>query len=243
MVSLNILYQHYLEALQVGSRVRALKISQLALAAGTDIRNLYMGVFQPAMYEIGRLWETNQLSVAQEHLATSITRTVMAQLYTLVSTRLTPLRMFMNALRRTVVTTSVSGNLHEIGIRMVADFFELEGWRVYHLGCNIPPEDVVSMVNQRPTNVLAVSVTLNSHIPQLHDLIRMVRASPAGARVTIMVGGQPINRVPELCRKVGADLTATNARDAVQLARSASAGSPGELCSESWVMEQGGIEL
>ncbi len=213
-----IIYPQYLEALRIGSRGRALRISQVALAAGTDIRELYLRVFQPAMYEIGRLWETNQISVAQEHLATSITRNVMAQLHGLVTARLTPLRMFMNALKRTVVATCVGNEQHELGIRMVADFFELDGWKTYFLGGHMPALDIVHMVNERRVDVLALSVTLNSHVPELHELVQMTRRSAIGARIKILVGGQPFHAIPELAYKVGADITASDARAAVEKA-------------------------
>ncbi|NJN68567.1 MAG: hypothetical protein HC884_18585 [Chloroflexaceae bacterium] len=105
--------------------------------------------------------------------------------------------------------------LHELGVRMVADFFEIEGWDVYYLGANMPTEDVVAMVNERRAHLLAVSVTLNTHVPAARDLIRAVRASPIGSHIKIMVGGQPINRTPGIYRTIGADLTAIDAREAV----------------------------
>jgi methanogenic corrinoid protein MtbC1 len=49
-------------------------------------------------------------------------------------------------------------------------------------------------------------------------LIQAVRAAPIGAKLKIMVGGQPINRTPDLYKTMGADFTARNAREAVQLA-------------------------
>jgi len=204
------IYHDYVTALQDGDRRRALNIARSALNEGVDIRDLYMEVFQPAMHEIGRLWEINRLTVAQEHLATAITQSVMAQLYAYVFAR--------PPINRTLVATCIGGELHELGIRMVADFFEMEGWDVYYLGANMPIEDVVRMANDQKANILAISVTLNNHVPHARELIHAVRASPIGAKVKILVGGRPINRSPEIYRSIGADMTAPDAREAVKRA-------------------------
>ncbi len=216
--SIRVVYHRYVDALQLGSGLRALCVSQVALAAGLDVRDLYINVFQPAMHEIGHLWETKEITVAQEHVATSITKRVMAQIHALTMMRLTPLRMFMSALKRTVVTACVGDEMHELGIQMVADLFEMEGWCVYHLGAQVPALDVTDIVNMHRVDVLALSVTLNTHMPHVCDAIQMVRRSPAGSKINIMVGGQPFVHKPELYKKVGADFTAVNAREAVRQA-------------------------
>lgn len=206
-------YQQYLEALCQGDRRSAQAVARTALERGADIRDLYLHVFQPALYEVGRLWETNQFSVAQEHLATAITQSIMAQLAGELLAR--------PPLGRTLLATCIGGEHHEIGIRMISDFFELEGWDVVYLGANVPIPDVVQMVASQRADLLAISVTLNSHVTRAHELIVAVRASPAGARCRIMVGGQPFVRSPELSLVVGADFTARDAREAVQRAQAA----------------------
>lgn len=203
-------YQNYLGALRASDRRGALNTARTALAEGVDIRDLYMEVIQPAMYEVGRLWESNQFTVAQEHLATAITQSVMTQIYASVLCR--------PPIGRTMVATCIGGELHELGIRMVTDFFEIEGWEVFYLGANMPSGDVIAMIEQRRAHLLAISVTLGGHVLQVRELIEAVRAAPVGRRVKIMVGGQPLNRSPEAWRAIGADFTARNAREAVGLA-------------------------
>ena len=68
----------------------------------------------------------NLLSVAQEHYCTAATQLVMSQLYP---------RIFSTERRgRTLVAARVADDLHEIGLRMVADFFEMEGWDTFYVG-------------------------------------------------------------------------------------------------------------
>ncbi|MBC8039173.1 MAG: B12-binding domain-containing protein, partial [Opitutaceae bacterium] len=120
----------YFEALRRGERHLASQLVLAAVAAGTPVRDIYLHVFQPAQYEIGRLWQTNRISVAQEHYCTAATQLIMSQLYS---------HIFATAKNgRTLVATCVSGDLHEIGVRMVADFFEMAGWNTFYLGANTP---------------------------------------------------------------------------------------------------------
>lgn len=203
-------YTNYMEALRHGDRRSAYNLARGALDSGVDIRDIYMEVLQPAMHEVGRLWERNQFTVAQEHLATAITQSVMAQIYATVY------GAPFNGL--TLIATCIGGELHELGIRMVSDFFELEGYSVFYLGANAPIPDVVSMVNDRRADLLAISVTLGGYVVQAREMIQAVRASPQGQRVKIMVGGQPFNRTPDVATTIGADFTARDAREAVRRA-------------------------
>lgn len=208
LIDVHAVYADYINALIDGNRRMALKVAHESLAAGLSITSLYLHVLQPAMHEIGRLWEARQLSVADEHLATAITQAVMSQLYDAFCPR--PPTGY------TIVATSVGGELHELGIRMVADFFDLAGWKVYYLGANVPDSDIVRIVNERRADVLAVSVTLSKHLLQTRRVINAVRNSPIGARIKIIVGGQPFNRVPDLYQSLGADMTAVDAQQAVE---------------------------
>ena len=68
-------------ALVQGQRRAALTLVTEALDNGAPLLDVYVDLLQTAQFEIGRLWETNAITVAQEHMATAITQYVMAQLY------------------------------------------------------------------------------------------------------------------------------------------------------------------
>jgi methanogenic corrinoid protein MtbC1 len=203
------LAQQYMDALLRGERNAASQLVLNAVDQGTSIKDIYLRVFQPAQREIGRLWQTNQVSVAQEHYCTAATQLIMSQLYP---------RIFAAArIGRRLVATCVGSELHELGIRMVADFFEMDGWDTYYLGANTPAQDIVQTLVERKADVLAISTTMTFHVSHTTQLVAAVRASPA-APVKIMVGGYPFNISPELWRQVGADGCAHDAQQAVTLA-------------------------
>jgi len=204
------LARQYLAHLLNRERHLASKLILDAAASGVPIQEIYLQVFQPCQREIGRLWQTNQISVAQEHLFTAATQLIMSQLYP---------RLFGSARTgRTLVATCASGDLHEIGVRMVADLFELNGWDTFYLGANMPASGILQMVRERHADVLAISATIMLHLPMVAAMIDEVRAAPDCKHVRILVGGYPFNIAPGLWRRVGADGCARDAAASVELA-------------------------
>ena len=204
------LARQYLDALLAGERQRASRLVLEAVERGVEVKEIYLHVFQRAQHEIGRLWQMNRLSVAQEHYCTAATQLIMSQLYP---------RVFAGERNgRTLVATCVAGDLHEIGVRMVADFFEMEGWDTFYLGANTPTPGVLQTIAERRADLVAVSATLTTHVPEVVALVAALRASAACRGVKILVGGHPFNVAPELWKQVGADGCARDATESVALA-------------------------
>lgn len=202
------LARHYLEALLGGDRLTASRMILQAVEQGTPIQEIYLHVFQRTQHEIGRLWQMNQISVAQEHYCTAATQLVMSQLYPQIFTA--------ERKGRSLVATCVGGELHEIGARMVADFLEMDGWDTYFLGANTPTPSILSMLADRRARLLAVSATMTFHVDAVRTLVAATRKS--GLNVRIMVGGYPFNLAPRLWENVGADGYAPNAQEAAVVA-------------------------
>lgn len=199
------LARQYLDALLVGDRFTASRMILKAVEQGTPVKEVYLHVFQSSQKEIGRLWQNNQISVAQEHYCTAATQLVMSQLYPY---------LFASAKKGPrLVAACVSGELHEIGARMVADFFEMDGWDTYFLGANTPTESILRTIDERHPDFLAISATMTFHLERVRELITAVRQS--GLKVRVMVGGYPFNIAPNLWQSIGADAYAGDAQSAV----------------------------
>jgi methanogenic corrinoid protein MtbC1 len=204
------LAQDYLRLLLQGERHMASSLILDAVGAGARVKDIYLHVFQPTQREIGRLWQMNWLTVAQEHYCTAATQLIMSQLY--------PHVFATERIGHRAVVTCVGGELHEIGARMVADFFEMEGWDAYYLGANTPADSILRTLEEREAEVLAVSATMTFHVSAVADLIAQVRAGEAGRAVKTLVGGYPFNLSPGLWETVGAHGCAPDAQEAVVLA-------------------------
>jgi methanogenic corrinoid protein MtbC1 len=172
------------------------------------VPELHLNVLQPAQYEIGRLWQENRISVAQEHLATAITQFALAHLY-----RHLP-RDPANG--RTVLVACVEGDLHEVGARVGSDFLEMAGFDVRFLGANVPTDSLVRMVREHPPDLLALSVTMTYHLPALRDALARVRA--VAPRLPLAVGGLAFSWAPGLERELDVSFFGRDARELVSAA-------------------------
>lgn len=204
------LAREFLTLLLQGDRHIAHRLILDAVDSGVDVKEIYLNVFQPSQRELGRLWQLNQVTVAQEHYCTAATQLIMAQLYP---------RIFQSEKNgRRIIATSVIGELHEVGVRIVTDFFEMEGWDTYYLGANCPTAAIVQTLADREVDLLLVSATMTFHIRAVADLISTVRSSKYGNTVKILVGGYPFNLEPGLWERVGADAYAADASEAIAVA-------------------------
>src|SRR6202140_1134641 len=202
------LAHQYLSALLRYDRHSASALILAAVEKKVSVKEIYCQVFEPCQYEIGRLWQSNVVSIAQEHYCTASTQLIMSQLYPYIfrSDR---------TCRGTMVAACVSGELHEIGARMLCDLLEMEGWNTIYLGANVPTAGIVDVLRDNHANILALSASMTFHIRAVREVIAAVRlASPA---TRILVGGYAFKIAPNLWRYVGADYWTKDASDAISL--------------------------
>lgn len=200
----------YLGFIRGGQRQQADSLVHGALSRGVSISDLYVRVFEPIQHEIGRLWQTNQISVAQEHFCTAAVQRSMSQLYPV---------LFSGAPgRRRVVAACAGGELHEIGLRMVTDLLEANGWDTVYLGANVPAEGIVQSVAEAPTALVALSTTITPNLRTLATLIEALRANAVTKDIPIIVGGYPFRLSQKIVEQIGANGWAANAAEAVRRA-------------------------
>jgi len=197
-------------ALLAGDHKSCLAMSRLAVADIRDLSSFYLQILQPCMYEIGRMWERGDISVAEEHLASAVAGRVMASLYGGIAAS--------ERSKGLCVVTAAPNEQHEIGARMVADLLEQDGWDVRFLGSNIEIQGVLSFVRENSPFIVAVSAALPFTIEGVGKIVSALKSDPSTAVVKIMIGGLAFSRFPELWKNLGADGFASNAADAVRLA-------------------------
>ena len=204
------LAQQVLRALLYGDRRLAIQLVQTEALTKQNVKDIYLYVLQPVQREVGRLWQMRQFSVAMEHYCSETTQLMMSQLY--------PFLLAAPPHGHVLVATCVSREQHGIGMRMVADFFEMAGWESYYLGVNTPTNSVLQTVIERQADVLAISTTMTFHLGLVRELIAAARNTSTIARTKILVGGGPFNLVPDLWKEIGADGYGRDAIEAVHVA-------------------------
>lgn len=209
----NRLAELYLNAVLKGERQAAIKLITDSLERGANIKNIYLDVIQNAQYEIGRLWQSGQISVADEHIATAITQAVLAQSYPYIikSQEDTDKKL-------KIVVACIGGELHEIGARMVADIFEIEGWNAYYIGANTPQSAILQTIREVEPDLIGLSATMAFHIDGVKSTIQATRNLDVNKKPKILVGGYVFRKYPDLWKEVGADAHAHQADLAIATA-------------------------
>ena len=173
-------YQRYLAALLAGDRRQCRAVFESWLGSNIELCRLYQGVVQRSLYEVGQLWERGRVSVATEHLATAITESLLNLVY--------PRLFSQPRVGKSAVVTCALNEYHQVGGKMVADIFELHGWRGHFLGANTPDKDLIDLIQDKQPNAVAFSLTMFFNQESLLRKANAVRAQfPA---VPILVGGQ-----------------------------------------------------
>jgi len=200
----------YLQAVLAGDRRTASRIVQEAFESGTPAEDVYRCFFERTQCELGRMWQSNRISVTQEHIGTEVTRAVMAQLHSYLQTD--------DKGPYSVIVAGVGAENHGIAAQVVADTFEMAHWKTVNVGANTPIDSILETVSDVCPDVLALSASMANHILDVAAVIRLIRNDPRTAQVCVLVGGYPFNLAPDLWRTVGADGTAATARAGVAVA-------------------------
>lgn len=193
----------YLQALLSVDRSEARKLIQAALQNGTSVQDIYQYVFDPVQREVGRLWQMNHISVAQEHYCTATTESLMSEIRGESAEIDRGPHFFLG--------TCAAGVQHSLGIRMLSELLGANAWKVYFTGANTPSASLVDLISRFKVDVLGISAATSMDLPQVRQLITAVRQS-SKSETKILIGGRIFNEFPELWKKVGAD---SYAKDAV----------------------------
>ncbi len=122
----------------------------------------------------------NKISVATEHMATAITEKLMI--------RLQPQLFSTDRTGKRAVIACVANEYHQVGAKMVADIFELNGWDGYFIGANTPFAELIRFLDNKNPDVVGLSLSIYYNLPALQNTIEKIRRHLPD--LPIMVGGQ-----------------------------------------------------
>jgi methanogenic corrinoid protein MtbC1 len=174
----------YLEALRAGDGPGAYRIASRALAQGIDLPSLYQRIVAPAMHEIGSLWATGALTIADEHRATELTNRVLAALRPLPAAAV---EAGVPSPRRALLAT-VEGERHALGLRMASDILEDTGFEAIYLGADVPTQTLLQAVAVTAPDLVALAATMPSLASRLEEVADAVRE--AHPQVEVVIGGK-----------------------------------------------------
>lgn len=202
MVNLANKRDQYIQQQLRGDRRAALHFIEAALQEGASVDEVRCRIVQDAQREIGRLWQEDRITIAQEHMATAISQLALAHLFQRSE--------FNRRVGRKVLVACVPGEHHEFPARLLADTLEIHGYDVRFLGADVPLDALShSIVTENP-DVVALSMTMLFHLPALREAVSAVRALKH-PQMLIAIGGSLFESTPALAADIGADVVASDA--------------------------------
>ncbi len=112
------------------------------------------------------------------------------------------------------VIATVEEDLHDIGKNIVGTILYGSGYDVQDLGTSVNAQAIVEAVKESKAQYVGLSALLTSTMHHMKEVIDLLKESGIRDQVTVCVGGAPISE--EFSQKIGADLYAEDAFDAIQ---------------------------
>lgn len=189
------LTRKFVAAQLAGDRAEALRIVvDDAVRHGMPVVDVQARIIRAAQEEIGVMWQRNQISIAQEHLATGIAQLVMARLFEFAAP------VARNG--KHVSVACVEGEHHELPARLIADYLDHAGFTVRSYGADLPTDHLVATLAKGKLDVLALSATMSFNLPALRTTVTKVRAA-LGDQLPIIVGGHALRWSPNIAAELG----------------------------------------
>jgi excisionase family DNA binding protein len=192
------------ERLLAGDEAGAWSIIENALTGGLEADQIHLQLLGPALDSIGERWSAGTITVAQEHLASTVTLRLIG--------RLGPLFARRGRKRGTVVVGAPPGDRHGIPTAMLGDLLRGRGFEVIDLGADVPADDwAQTAADAQRLVAVGICATTSGNEENIADTIAAIRSAVA---TSVVLGGSAIADDPATAA-LGADVFTRSALDAL----------------------------
>lgn len=169
-------------ALDAVRRLDARALEAVLMRASLELgcQGLLQKLIAPLATKLGDLWQSGELTAAEEHFASGVVRSFLAGLAR-------PFALPDNA--PVLVVTTPVGQVHELGAVLVTAAATGHGWRVTYLGTSLPAVEIACAVRRTAARALALSIVYPADDPDLPaELATLKRYLPDS--VPVVAGGR-----------------------------------------------------
>lgn len=149
--------------------------------SGVDLLTLIEKIFIPILVRVGKGWEEGKITVAQEHIITSIIDKLIDYL--------SEIQDIEKSINKTAVFMVPGGEEHTLILKMAAEYFKSSGWNIRFIGSSVPINDLIGIIEEVKAEVLVISALSNDSINSASYLIKALREIFGGNEPTIILGG------------------------------------------------------
>lgn len=190
-------FSDYMDSLLVCDKEKATRILLSLQEAGRPREVIYRDFMERALKEVGSMWERGDLPVWKEHCISEIT---------LESMTLIKEHKQAPARRKKPLMALVPGaESHSIGLRMISDQLEGQGFRIIFLGSNIPTDNILQGIRENKPEAILLSVTMPRHVDTVRLIIDKIKQTFGTKAPAILIGGAAFEGVKQVENLTGAD--------------------------------------
>ena len=200
--------QAYARALLQGDEIAAELAIREAIDARLTTAQIDDEVIAPALWLVGRLWARGEISVADEHLATTISLRVLAlQREATRTIRARP--------GSTALLAAPEGEMHTVALQMIDNLLRDAGYNVLMLGPDVPVGALAESAARHEPQVVCMTATMPDASDRLMIAVHEIGRSWAGAGY--LLGGRGLSRrlrpMPgiQVCKRVSDAVEAADA--------------------------------
>src|SRR6202790_858213 len=151
---------------------------------GTAPLDIVNGPLMAGMAEVGRLFNANELIVAEVLQSAEAMKAAVSHLEQFMEKADT-------AKRGKVVLATVKGDVHDIGKNLVEIILKNNGYDVVNLGIKVPPEDLIRAYKEHKPDAIGLSGLLVKSAQQM--VITANDLKDAGIEIPLLVGGAALS--------------------------------------------------
>jgi MerR family transcriptional regulator, light-induced transcriptional regulator len=203
------LYKRYIGYLLKSNKEEARNVILTACRNGIAMKKIYIDILEKVLKEVGFLWEMGRIGVWKEHFISEVTLDIMREIKTKENIK--------QKKNYKIIGLTAGPELHNIGLKMIIDLLEVEGWQGIYLGSNVPVQSLIKAIEDETPDVLAISATLEYHINSTRNFVAAVKSCFDKASPKIVIGGAAFQRQKNMWKETGADYWASKSEDIINI--------------------------
>jgi trimethylamine corrinoid protein len=196
------------DAVYDGDEDLAAELAQKALAAGLDPTTVINEGGVTALTKLGEEFDRLEVFLPELMLAGEAMKA-------LVKVLAVAFKSTESAYKGKVVIGTAKGDLHDIGMNLVAVQLSVHGYEVFNMGSDISVGQYIDKAQEVDASIIAISSLLTTSAYYQGQLIERLESEGLRDKYKVIVGGGPIT--PDWTRKIRADGYSRTANLAVRL--------------------------
>jgi methanogenic corrinoid protein MtbC1 len=197
------------EAITEGEAEEAAEESMKLIESGVEVAEIFSDCVEPTLNVIGDQFAKLEVFLPELLMASEAVKAVQAEIEPILKAN--PIE---GKVEKRAVIATVYGDLHDIGMNIVAVMLEVNGFKVKNLGTDVSSNDIIQAACDYDAELVCLSGLMMPSMPYMRDTIERIKGDAKHQnRFKILVGGGPVSE--DWANKSGADGYADDAIGAV----------------------------